>query len=86
MARSIKVTVGSGGGYAKVMPYMTEEMRRNTTSKKDKKPDFYPAYLVYGTKRGLKPRKDFMGAALFNRRSFVRSAINAALKKALVEG
>ena len=37
MSKSIKVTVGSGGGYVKVMPYKTPAMGK----------DYYPAYLIY---------------------------------------
>jgi hypothetical protein len=73
MMRSIKVKVGSGGGYAKILPYKTAEMGD----------DFYPEYLNYGTSRGLKPRKNFMVDALDNKQAMVRAAISAALIKAL---
>jgi HK97 gp10 family phage protein len=72
MSRSIKVKVGSGGGYATVAPYKTTEMK-----------EFYPAFLNYGTSRGLEPRKNFMVAALVNKRSAIRSTISTALRKAL---
>lgn len=72
MSRAIKVKVGSGGGYAKVMPYKTAEMK-----------EFYPAFLAYGTSRGLKPRRNFMIQALDNKQAAVRSAISAALQRAL---
>lgn len=74
MLRSIKVKVGSGGGYAKVMPYKTEAMGD----------DFYPAFLFYGTSRGLKPRKNFMIAALDNKQAEIRAEISKALAHALV--
>lgn len=72
MSRSIKVKMGSGGGYARIAPYKTAEMK-----------EFYPAYLEYGTSRGLKPRKNFMLAALDNKEAAVRAAISAALQRAL---
>jgi|GEM_PF-2727416 hypothetical protein len=73
MSRSIKIKMGSGGGYAKVMPFKTPEMGK----------DFYPAYLIYGSnKNNLKPRKDFILAALEKKRAeikrmIIRSVINA---------
>lgn len=73
MSRSIKVKAGSGGGYVKVMPYKTSEMGK----------DFYPAFLEYGTSRGLKARKNFMITALDNKQIAIRSAITAALQNAL---
>lgn len=74
MMRSIKVKTGSGGGYAKVMPYKTSEMGK----------DFYPAFLFYGTSRGLKPRKNFMTAALDNKQSEIRATIRRSLAHAVV--
>ena len=76
MSRSIQVRVGAGGGYAKVMPFRTPEMKQ----------DFYPAFLFYGTSRGLAPRKNFMVAALDNKQAMIRSAIAASLVKSLMEG
>lgn len=73
MMRSIKISVGAGGGYVRIMPYKTAEMGD----------DFYPAYLIYGTRRGIAPRKDFMQAALINRDSEIRHAIRNALSAAL---
>lgn len=73
MSRAIKVRMGSGGGYAKIMPYKTAEMGK----------DFYPAFLEHGTSRGLKPRKNFMVAALDNKAPAIRAAISAALQDAL---
>lgn len=72
MSRSIRVKIGSGGGYAKVMPYKTAEMEK-----------FYPAFLVLGTRRGLKPRKDFMVQALDNKQAEIRAAIRTSLQNAL---
>lgn len=86
MQRSIKVNVGSGGGYARIMPYMTPEMRANTQSKKYPQGVFYPAFLMLGTRRGLKPRKDFMQQALDNKQLEIRSAITASLQNALRAG
>lgn len=75
MKKSIKVKLGSGGGYAKVMPYKTSGMKA-----------FYPAFLNYGSSRGLKPRKNFMTAALDARRSQIQSAFSASLQNALKAG
>jgi hypothetical protein len=76
MSRAIKIKVGSGGGYVRVMPYKTTEMGEG-------KNDFYPAYLFYGTRRGLQPRKDFMQAALDNKQAEIRAAISASLANSL---
>lgn len=72
MSRQIKTKVGSGGFYAKVSPHKSEEMG-----------DYYPAYLIYGTKRGLEKRKDFITEALANKRGAVRSAIRRSLINAI---
>lgn len=72
MMRSIKVKIGSGGGYAKIGPYKTSEMQ-----------DFYPAYLAVGTSRGLKPRKNFMTAALDNKGAAIRARIAQSLRNSL---
>jgi hypothetical protein len=73
MSRSIKVKVGSGGGYAVVMPFRTTEMGK----------DFYPPYLIYGTSRGLKKRKDFMQQALINKQAQIRLAIRLSIFRAI---
>jgi hypothetical protein len=73
MSRAIKVKVSSGGLYATVSPHKTQEMGD----------DYYPAYLIYGTKRGLEKRKDFVVSALDNKRSMVRMLIRRSLIKAL---
>lgn len=75
MSRAIKVKVASGGGYVKIMPYKTAEMG----------PKFYPAFLMVGTRRGLRPRKDFMVAALDNKQAEIRLAIAATLVNAISE-
>ena len=72
MSRSIKIKMGTGGGYAKIMPYMTPQMSA-----------FYPAFLEYGTNRGLKPRRNFMVAALDNKRTAIHAAIAGALARSL---
>ena len=86
MQNAIKVKVGSGGGYAKVMPYMTQQMINNSKSAKYPGGAFYPAFLLVGTRRGLRPRKDFMQAALDNKQSEIRAAITAALANAIRTG
>jgi hypothetical protein len=83
MDKSIKIKVGSGGGYVKVSPYRTAAMNKATTGPNDNEPNFYPAYLIYGTNRGLKQRKDFMIQALENKRAQVRLAIAYALQNAI---
>ena len=72
LKRSIKLKVGSGGGYAKVMPYKMPEMNH-----------FYAAYLINGTSRGLRPRKDIMTSALDNKQEQIRARIRQALNNAL---
>jgi hypothetical protein len=73
MSRAIKVKVGSGGLYAVVSPHKTAEMGG----------DYYPAYLIYGTKRGLEKRKDFVVSALESKRQMVRMLIRRSLVKAI---
>lgn len=72
LMRAIKVKVGSGGFWAKVAPYKTSEMKV-----------FYPAYLFYGTSRGLEKRDNYMTNALDQRRAPARAAIFKALKSNL---
>jgi hypothetical protein len=72
LMRSIKVKVASGGFWAKVAPQKTSEMK-----------EFYPAYLYYGTKRGLAKRENYMTTALDTRREAARAAIGDALRNAL---
>ena len=76
MSRSIKIKVGSGGGYVKVMPYKTSEMGR----------DYYPAFLMVGTRRGLRPRLNFMTQALEDKQTEIRAAIRASLINAIRTG
>jgi hypothetical protein len=73
MRRSIRVKIGSGGGYAKIRPVKTSEMG----------PEFYPAFLIHGTSRGLRPRKDFMIEALNNKRDTIKAAMIASLQNSL---
>jgi len=83
LRRSIRMKVGSGGGYVTVAPRMTEEIRRNTTGPNDGKADFYPMFLHRGTSRGIQPRKDYMQTALDNKSYAIRGAIHRALQNAL---
>jgi hypothetical protein len=69
MSRSIKIKAGSGGGYVRVMPTKTSEMGK----------DYYPAFLMLGTRRGVRARKDFMVQALDNKQAEIRAAITATL-------
>ena len=73
MSRSLKVKVGSGGMYAVVSPHKTAEMGD----------DYYPAYLIYGTSRGLEKRKDFVVSAMESKRTMVRMLIRRSLVKAI---
>jgi len=73
MSRSIKIKFGSGGGWVRIQPTNTANMRK-----------YYPAFLIYGTKRGLKPRKNFMQSAMEQNQSIIKSGIFAALNNALV--
>ena len=71
--RSIKVKVASGGFWAKVAPYKTQEMKV-----------FYPAFLYYGSqKRNIAQRGNYMAQALDVRRDAARGAIFAALQLSL---
>lgn len=72
LSKSIKATVGSGGGYVKVMPNKTAAMK-----------EYYPAFLYYGTCRGLKPRKNYMTEALVTHRDAIKRAIRRALVGAI---
>lgn len=71
--RSIKVKVSSGGFWVRIAPFRTEEMGK----------DFYPAYLYYGTKRGVAKRGNYMVQALEKRRQPARAAIRAGLASAI---
>lgn len=72
LMRSIKVKVASGGFWAKVAPYKTSEMKV-----------FYPAFLYYGTSRGLEKRDNYMADALGQRRVAAQAAIFSALRNNL---
>lgn len=72
--RSIKVKVSSGGFWARVSPFKTNEM-----------PMFYPAVLFYGSKRrNIEARGNYMSDALEQRRTAAQAAIKSALQSALV--
>jgi hypothetical protein len=72
MRRQVKVKVGSGGMYAVVSPHKSAAMG-----------DYYPAFLIYGTKRGIEKRKDFIQEAFANKQSAVRSVIRRSLARAI---
>lgn len=72
--RAIKYKVSKPGFLVKIMPAKTADMK-----------DYYPAFLLYGSKkRDLAPRKNYMTDALENRRSVARGALRNALKDSLV--
>lgn len=71
--RSIKVKVSSGGFWARISPFKTNEMSM-----------FYPAVLHYGSiKRGIEARGNYMTEALEQRRPAAQAAIRTALQGAL---
>lgn len=71
--RAIKYRVSKPGFLVKIMPGKTADMK-----------DFYPAFLLYGSKkRDLAPRKNYMTDALDNRRSVARGALRNALMDSL---
>ncbi len=72
LMRSIKVKVASGGFWTKIAPYKTSEMKV-----------FYPAFLYYGTSRGLAKRDNYMTDALGQRRVAAQAAIYSALRNNL---
>jgi hypothetical protein len=68
------VSKGSKGGWIKVGVRKTAAMQV-----------FYPAFLFYGSgSTGLKPRGNYITAALENRQATIRNDIRAALRDALV--
>lgn len=72
--RSIKVKVSSGGFWARVSPFKTNEM-----------PMFYPAVLYHGSKRrNIEARGNYMSDALDLRRTAAQAAIRSALQSALI--
>lgn len=73
MSRSVKTKVGSGGLYAIVSPHKTPEMGN----------DYYPAYLIHGTSRGIEKRKDFIISALQNKQFAIRLAMRMSLVKSI---
>lgn len=73
--RSIRYKVSRPGFLVRIMPYKTPEMGD----------DFYPAYLLYGSKkRDLAKRGNYMVDALKAKREISRNAIKNALKDALI--
>ena len=73
LSRSIKVWVARSGMYARIQPKKTAEM----------KGDYYPAFLYYGTSRGLEKRANYMEEALKNQRNIIRQAIIRSLRDSL---
>lgn len=72
MRRQVKVKVGSAGMYAVVSPHKSAAMG-----------DYYPAFLIYGTKRGLEKRKDFIHEAFGKKQYAIRAAIRRSLVGAI---
>lgn len=72
MSRSIKVKTRNRGLYAVVSPHKTAAMGD----------DYYPAFLIYGTKRGLKKRMDFIHEAFLHKQLQIRLNIRNAVLKA----
>jgi len=59
--------------YARVQPKKTAAMDG----------DYYPAFLYYGTSRGLKKRANYMEKALKSQRNAIRAAVIASLRGSL---
>lgn len=73
--RAIKYKVSKPGFLVRIQPDKTAEMG----------PDFYPAFLLYGSKkRDLAARKNYMTTALENRRDVARVALRNALQDSLI--
>ncbi len=71
--RAIKVKVASGGFWARISPFKTQEMKM-----------FYPAVLHYGSRRrNIQARGNYMTDALEQRRDGAQAAIKAALQAGL---
>lgn len=71
--RSVKVKVSSGGFWARISPFKTNEMEV-----------FYPAFLYHGvTRRNIEKRGNPMIVALDSRRGAAQAAITSALKSSL---
>ncbi len=77
MVRSVKSFVSKKGWTAIIGSYPVGRMLEN-------KDGFYPAYLMKGTKRGIKKRKNFIEDAFNRRREIARDAIRDAMISALV--
>lgn len=69
LQKAIRVKVRRDGFSAIVQPEKTAAMGK----------DFYPAYLRYGTKRGIAPRANYIEDAAVSRRSSTESALKSAL-------
>lgn len=72
LRRSIRVKVSASGFLVRVMPQRLEDME-----------EYYPAYLFYGTSRGVEPRQNYMVDALESEQAEVRRIISAGLLDAL---
>lgn len=71
--RAIKVKVASGGFWARISPFKTNEMSM-----------FYPAVLHHGSKqRNIAARGNYMTDALEQRRAGAQAAIRSALQSSL---
>lgn len=73
LLRSIMVKVSRAGFWVRVAPQKTAQMAA-----------FYPAFLFYGTSRGVARRGNYMTAALGAQQQNVRAQIRAALQNALI--
>ncbi len=81
MAKSLNVKIGSRGLYAKVRHLMPSPASK---WKKDPRGQgFYPAFLHYGTSRGLRSRGNWIADSLREQESDIRSRLKSALTEAL---
>lgn len=81
MSRSLSVKIGSKGLYAKVRHLMPEPPSKWKKDPRDQ--GFYPAFLHYGTSRGLRSRGNWIADALRDRETDIRMRLRAALTEAL---
>lgn len=81
MFKSLKVRMGSGGMYAKVMHLMP--MPASTWRKDPRNQAFYPAFQFSGTSRGLRKHQNWIADALEASGGDVKRDLQAGLLEAL---
>ncbi|MGO3713559.1 hypothetical protein [Alcaligenes aquatilis] len=81
MAKSLSVKLGSKGLYAKVQHQMPAPASKWNAD--PRKQGFYPAFLHYGTNRGLRSRGNWIADALAEQEGAVMQRLRASLNEAL---